>query len=154
MNYTLQIKLSNANFPSWRTQIMAYVKAQVAYAPVEAIAVVAAPTTTEVKDLDLSLLEVAEELIFNPIRHNLQGLFANSVAKSGTLPPDAISVLTPHLLDHLLHCTNLLKHTTLRLHFLRKRTSTRILVQHTILPTTCRIWTYPLKNTLGKIRFE
>jgi hypothetical protein len=31
MNHTLQIKLSNADFPSWRTQIMAYVKAQDAY---------------------------------------------------------------------------------------------------------------------------
>jgi hypothetical protein len=31
MNHTLQIKLSNANFPSLRTQIMAYVKAQDAY---------------------------------------------------------------------------------------------------------------------------
>jgi len=31
MNHTLQIKLSNANFPSWRTQIMAYFKAQDAY---------------------------------------------------------------------------------------------------------------------------
>jgi hypothetical protein len=31
INHTLQIKLSNANFPSWRTQIMAYIKAQDAY---------------------------------------------------------------------------------------------------------------------------
>jgi len=31
MNHTLQIKLSNANFPSWRTQIMAFVKAQDSY---------------------------------------------------------------------------------------------------------------------------
>jgi len=31
MNHTLQIKLSNANFPSWRTQIMAFVKVQDSY---------------------------------------------------------------------------------------------------------------------------
>jgi hypothetical protein len=31
MNHTMQIKLSNGNFPCWRTQIMAYVKAQDAY---------------------------------------------------------------------------------------------------------------------------
>jgi hypothetical protein len=30
----------------------------------------------------------------------------------------------PHLLDHLLHCTSLLKHSTLRLHFLRKKIDT------------------------------
>jgi hypothetical protein len=31
MNHTFNIKLSNINFPSWRTQILAYVKAQDAY---------------------------------------------------------------------------------------------------------------------------
>jgi hypothetical protein len=31
MNHTLQIKLSIATFPSWRTQIMAFVKAQDSY---------------------------------------------------------------------------------------------------------------------------
>jgi hypothetical protein len=60
---------------------------------------------------------VAEELIFNLIRRNPQSPSASSVAKSGTLPPDAISVSTQYFLDHLLHSTSLLKHTTLRLHF-------------------------------------
>jgi len=31
MNHTLQIKFSDANFPSWKTQIMAFVKAQDSY---------------------------------------------------------------------------------------------------------------------------
>jgi hypothetical protein len=31
MNHTLNIKLSNSNFPSWRTQILAFVKANDAY---------------------------------------------------------------------------------------------------------------------------
>jgi hypothetical protein len=104
---------------------------------VGAIVVVVAPTITVVEDF--SLLAAVEEPPLTLTQANLQGPSASSVAKLGTLPLDAINVLTLHLLDLPQPSTSLLKPITLPLLFLQKRTGTRILVQHTTLPATYSI---------------
>jgi hypothetical protein len=81
---------------------------------------------------------VAEVHISHLIRHSLHVPFASFVGKSGTLPLGAISVPIQLLLDHRLLHTSLLKPIILLLIFLQKTIGTRILVQLTTSPTTCR----------------